>query len=81
MTATAKMSRSRGAHPRHLPQEFPTAGVGRRKLHPEVGEGPIPTSGDLEMRRRRFLKLAGSCPDFPEAPRHPTLDRPREFAR
>jgi antitoxin VapB len=81
MTATAKMSRSRGAHPRRLPQEFPTAGVGRRKLHPEVGEGPIPTSGDLEMRRRRFLKLAGSCPDFPEVLRQPTPDRPRDFAR
>jgi antitoxin VapB len=34
---------------------------------------------DLEERRARFMKLAGSCPDLPDVPRHTTPDSPRAW--
>jgi|GEM_PF-1281469 len=80
MTAKAKLTPNRRAKALRRPKElhFPGTAVA---LRPSEGAAArLSPPGDLETRRRRFLKLAGSCPDFPETSRHPALDVPRVFA-
>lgn len=79
MTKTAKLFTTGGSQAIRLPKEFrfpgPTVQLRRTK------RGVLVTSDhdDLEERRRRFIKLAGSCPDLPDVPRHTTPDLPRDL--
>jgi antitoxin VapB len=79
MTKTAKLFTTGGSQAVRLPKEFrfPGKTVTLRRTAKGV---LITPHDDLEERRARFLKLAGSCPDFPDIPRHTTPDLPRNFA-
>jgi len=79
MTKTAKLFTTGGSQAVRLPKEFrfPGKTVTLRRTAKGV---LITPHDDLEERRARFLKLAGSCPDFPDVPRHTTPDLPRNFA-
>lgn len=78
MTKTAKLFTTGGSQAVRLPKEFrfPGKTVALRRTAKGVLIMPV---DDLEDRRRRFLKLAGSCPDLPDVPRHNTPDSPREW--
>jgi antitoxin VapB len=79
MTKTAKLFSTGGSQAVRLPKEFrfPGKTVTLRRTAKGV---LITPHDDLEERRARFMKLAGSCPDFPDVPRHTTPDSPRNFA-
>ncbi|MSU52242.1 MAG: hypothetical protein CK538_05290 [Opitutia bacterium] len=79
MTKTAKLFSTGGSQAVRLPKEFrfPGKTVSLRRTAKGV---LITPHDDLEERRARFMKLAGSCPDFPDVPRHTTPDLPRNFA-
>jgi antitoxin VapB len=79
MTKTAKLFSTGGSQAVRLPKEFrfPGKTVTLRRTAKGV---LITPHDDLEERRARFMKLAGSCPDFPDVPRHTTPDLPRNFA-
>ncbi len=79
MTKTAKLFVTGGSQAVRLPKEFrfPGKTVTLRRTAKGV---LITPHDDLEERRARFIKLAGSCPDFPDVPRHTAPDLPRNFA-
>jgi antitoxin VapB len=79
MTKTAKLFSTGGSQAVRLPKEFrfPGKTVTLRRTAKGV---LITPHDDLEERRARFMKLAGSCPDFPDVPRHTTPDLPRNFS-
>ncbi|HRP03511.1 MAG TPA: hypothetical protein PLV87_01235 [Opitutaceae bacterium] len=37
-----------------------------------------PLDSDFEERRRKFIALAGSCPDLDDVPAHDAPDLPRD---
>jgi len=79
MTAVAKLFNTGGSQAVRLPKEFrfPGETVQLRR----TAKGVLITAvDDLEERRRRFMKLAGSCPDFPLREPHAAPDLPRDFA-
>jgi antitoxin VapB len=80
MTATAKLFTTGGSQAIRLPKEFRFTGKTVRLRRTKKGIVQILPHDDLEDRRTRFLKLAGSCPDFPDIPRHNSPDLPRRFA-
>ena len=75
----AKLFRHGGSQAARLPREFRLPGT-------EVAISRTPNGGvllealgaDFEARRRRFISLAGSCPDLPDVPPHSTSDIPRD---
>jgi len=79
MTKTAKLFVTGGSQAVRLPKEFRFPGKTVTLCRTAKGVLITPHD-DLEERRARFLKLAGSCPDFPDIPRHTTPDLPRNFA-
>lgn len=78
MTKVAKLFTTGGSQAIRLPKEFrfPGNSVTLRRTARGV---VITPHDDLEERRRRFSKLAGSCPGLPEVPRHTTPDFPRDL--
>jgi antitoxin VapB len=78
MTKTAKLFSTGGSQAVRLPKEFrfPGTTVTLRRTAKGV---LITPHDDLEERRARFMKLAGSCPDLPDVPRHTTPDSPRAW--
>jgi antitoxin VapB len=78
MTKTAKLFTTGGSQAVRLPKEFrfPGKTVTLRRTAKGV---LITPHDDLEERRARFMKLAGSCPDLPDVPRHTTPDSPRAW--
>ncbi len=83
MTKTAELFSSRGTQAIRLPKEFSFPGKSVRLSRTKRGllvTPAKPAKDDLEARRRRFMALAGSCPDFPDIPRHTTPDSPRDFS-
>jgi antitoxin VapB len=78
MTKTAKLFSTGGSQAVRLPKEFrfPGKTVTLRRTAKGV---LITPHDDLEERRARFMKLAGSCPDLPDVPRHTTPDSPRAW--
>ena len=79
MTAVAKLFNTGGSQALRLPKEFrfPGKTVTLRRTKKGV---LITAADDLEERRRRFMKLAGSCPDFPLHEPHTAPDLPRDFS-
>ncbi|MBC7368536.1 MAG: AbrB/MazE/SpoVT family DNA-binding domain-containing protein [Undibacterium sp.] len=78
MTKTAKLFVTGGSQAVRLPKEFrfPGKTVTLRRTAKGV---LITPHDDLEKRRARFIKLAGSCPDFPLPERNPVKDVPRDL--
>ena len=78
MTKTAKLFTTGGSQAVRLPKEFRFPGK-TVTLHRTAKGVLITPHDDLEERRARFMKLAGSCPDLPDVPRHTTPDSPRAW--
>ncbi len=78
MTKTAKLFTTGGSQAIRLPKEFrfPGKTVTLRRTKKGV---VITPHDDVEERRARFMKLAGSCPNLPDVPPHTTPDSPREW--
>jgi len=78
MTKTAKLFTTGGSQAVRLPKEFrfPGKTVTLRRTAKGV---LITPHDDLEERRARFLKLAGSCPDFPLNEPPTGQDAPRDL--
>ncbi|OHE85861.1 MAG: hypothetical protein A3G75_09695 [Verrucomicrobia bacterium RIFCSPLOWO2_12_FULL_64_8] len=79
MTKSAKLFSTGGSQAIRLPKEFRFPGKEVRLRRTKSGVLVTPTEVDLEERRRRFLKLAGSCPNLPDVPRHTVADLPRDL--
>ena len=79
MTKTAKLFTNGGSQAIRLPKEFrfPGKEVRIRKTKTDISITPV--EDDLEAHRKAFIALAGSCPDFPDVPRHTTADQPRDL--
>ena len=78
MTKTAKLFTTGGSQAVRLPKEFrfPGKTVTLRRTAKGVLITPY---DDLEERRARFIKFAGSCPDFPLSEPNPVKDVPRDL--
>lgn len=74
---TAKLFTTGGSQAIRLPKEFRFPGATVNIRRTKAGVLITPAEDDLEERRRRFLALAGSCPDLPDVPPHTTPDAPR----
>jgi antitoxin VapB len=79
MTAVAKLFNTGGSQAVRLPKEFRFPGKTVRLRRTPKGV-LITAADDLEERRARFMKLAGSCPDFPLREAHTAPDLPRDFS-
>lgn len=79
MTKTAKLFTTGGSQAIRLPKEFRFPGKEVRIRRTRQGVLISPLESDPEVRRRRFLALAGSCPGLPEVPPHTTPDLPRTW--
>ena len=79
MTKVAKLFSTGGSQAIRLPKEFrfPGKTVTLRRTARGV---VIMANDDVEERRRRFAKLAGSCPKLPDVPRHTAPDLPRDLS-
>ena len=80
MTKTAKLFTTGGSQALRLPKEFRFPGKTVTLRRTKGGVVQILPHDDLEERRARFMKLAGSCPDFPLREPHTTPDIPRDFS-
>ena len=76
---TAKLFQNGQSQAVRLPKEFRFPGKTVTLRRTKKGVVQILPHDDLEERRARFLKLAGSCPDLPDVPPHTTPDSPREW--
>ena len=79
MTKTAKLFSTGGSQALRLPKEFRFPGKTVTLRRTKSGIVQILPHDDLEERRARFIKLAGSCPDLPDVPPHTTPDLPRKW--
>jgi antitoxin VapB len=79
MTAVAKLFNTGGSQAVRLPKEFRFPGTTVRLRRTKNGVLLTPVD-DIEERRRRFMKLAGSCPDFPLREPFPVADQPRDLS-
>ena len=80
MTKTAMLFTTGGSQALRLPKEFRFPGKTVTLRRTKAGVVQILPHDDLEERRARFMKLAGSCPDFPLREPHLTPDIPRDFS-
>ena len=79
MSKTAKLFTTGGSQAIRLPKEFRFPGKEVKLKKTRRGLLVTPAEDDLEERRRRFTRLAGSCPDLPDVPPHTTSDVPRNW--
>jgi antitoxin VapB len=79
MTKVAKLFTTGGSQAVRLPKEFRFPGKTVTLRRNKRGVVELLPHDDLEERRARFMKLAGSCPDLPDVPPHTTPDSPREW--
>ena len=79
MLKTAKLFTTGGSQALRLPKEFRFPGKTVMLRRTKAGVVQIHPHDDLEERRARFIKLAGSCPDLPDVPPHTVPDSPREW--
>lgn len=79
MTKTAQLITTRGTQAIRLPREFRFPGKTVTLRRTTKGVLISAPADNLEERRRRFVALAGSCPDLPDVPPHTTPDSPREW--
>jgi antitoxin VapB len=80
MTKTAKLFTTGGSQAIRLPKEFRFPGNAVQLRRTKAGVLVTPEYSDLEERRQRFIKLAGSCPDFPDVSPPTASDLPRDFS-
>lgn len=80
MTKTAKLFTTGGSQAIRLPKEFRFPGRLVRLSRTKRGVLVTSEHDDVEARRHRFIALAGSCPDFPNVPKHDTPDLPRDLS-
>ena len=80
MIKTAKLFTTGGSQAIRLPKEFRVPGKAVRLRRTKTGVLVTSEPDDLEERRQRFIKLAGSCPDFPDVPPPTGTDLPRDFS-
>ena len=75
----AKLFRHGGSQAARLPREFRLSGT-EAAISRTANGGVLlePLDADFEARRRRFLALAGSCPDLLDVPPHAASDIPRD---
>jgi antitoxin VapB len=79
MKIRAKLFKHGGSQAVRLPREFRLPGTEAAISHTSDGGVLLePMGADFESRRRRFLALAGSCPDLPDVPPHAARDIPRD---
>ena len=75
----AKLFRHGGSQAARLPREFRLPGTEAAVSRtPNGGVLLEPLDADFEARRRKFIALAGSCPDLQDVPPHTTPDIPRD---
>ena len=75
----AKLFRHGGSQAARLPREFRLPGTAAAiSRTPNGGVLLEPLDADFEVRRRRFIALAGSCPDLLDVPPHSASDIPRD---
>jgi antitoxin VapB len=79
MTKVAKIFTTGGSQAIRLPKEFRFPGKTVSLRRTKRGVLVTAAEDDLETRRQRFIKLAGSCPDLADVPRHTTPDLPRDL--
>lgn len=79
MTTVAKLFTTGGSQAVRLPKEFRFPGKTVTLRRTKRGVVQILPHDDVEERRARFMKLAGSCPGLPDVPPHTTPDSPREW--
>jgi antitoxin VapB len=75
----AKLFRHGGSQAARLPCEFRLPGTEAAISRTSSGGVLLePLNADFEARRRRFIALAGSCPDLLDVPAHSAPDIPRD---
>ena len=78
MTKKARLFTTGGSQAIRLPKEFRFPGSTVKLGKTARGVLVLPDD-DREEHQRRFLRLAGSCPELPDVPAHETPDLPRDF--
>lgn len=78
LRATAKLFTHGGSQAVRLPKPFRLPGTEVRVVRTAKGVLLQPLESDVAERKRRFVALAGSCPDLPDVPAHATPDFPRD---
>lgn len=77
--AHAKLFRHGGSQAARLPREFRLPGTEAAISRTSTGGVLLePLNADFEARRRRFIALAGSCPDIEDILPHNAPDIPRD---
>lgn len=79
MTATAKLITKGRSQKISLPASFRFPGKTVRLKHIPDGVLISTEKRDPAALRKLFAELAGSCPDFPDIPRPPGRDIPRDL--
>ena len=79
MIKTAKLFTTGGSQAVRLPKEFRFPGKTVMLRRTKAGVVQVHPLDDVDERRARFFKLAGSCPDLPDVPPHTVPDSPREW--
>jgi antitoxin VapB len=75
----AKLFRHGGSQAARLPREYRLPGTEAAISRTSTGGVLLePLNSDFESRRRRFIALAGSCPDLLDVPPHSTPDIARD---
>lgn len=75
----AKLFRHGGSQAARLPRAYRLPGNEAAISHtPNGGVLLEPLNAGFEQRRRKFLALAGSCPDLSDVPPHAIPDIPRD---
>jgi antitoxin VapB len=78
-TTRAKLFRHGGSQAARLPREYRLPGTEVAISRTSTGGVLLePLNSDFESRRRRFIALAGSCPDLLDVPPHSSPDIPRD---
>ena len=74
----AKLFQHGGSQAVRLPKAFRLAGSEVKVSRTARGILLEPLVADAAARQRKFLALAGSCPDLAEVPSHAAKDIPRD---
>lgn len=77
MIRTAKLFTNGGSQAIRLPKEFRFTGKEVRIRRTKNGISITPNDDGKEQLHATMRRLAGSCPDFPDIPKHTAPDLPR----
>lgn len=79
MTKTAKLFSTGGSQAVRLPKEFRFPGKTVTLRRTAKGVLIMPAKDDHATLRKKLLRIAGSCPDFPLSEANPVKDVPRDL--